>query len=343
VSTLSSAGPSAPLIVDFADNRLLAALFGEHDRHLARIEQRLGVTLVPRGNRIAISGEASASRAARETLNDLYRRLESGQEVNVGEVDGVLRLVEARGAGAIEADGEAARRPASGPAADDLVVRTQKRIIRPRSATQVQYLEALRSHELVFGLGPAGTGKTYLAVAVGVSLLLEGQVDRLILTRPAVEAGERLGFLPGTMDEKVDPYMRPMYDALYDMMPGERVMKRRDDGEIEVAPVAYMRGRTLANAFIILDEAQNTTPMQMKMILTRMGENSRMVVTGDPSQTDLPLGTKSGLKDVLELLADIEGATVVEFTHADVVRHHLVTQLVRAYNARDRGLLDQGQ
>jgi len=245
-------------------------------------------------------------------------------------------MAEALGSGALEAAHE---RRETVP--EEVVVRTQKRVITPRSPIQVAYVRALRASELVFGLGPAGTGKTYLAVAVGVSMLLRGEVDRLILTRPAVEAGERLGFLPGTMDEKVDPYMRPMYDALYDMMPGEKVMKRRDDGEIEVAPLAYMRGRTLANAFIILDEAQNTTPMQMKMILTRMGENSRMVVTGDPSQTDLPLGTKSGLKDVMEIIDAIEGATIVEFTHADVVRHPLVTQLVRAYNARDRGLLNE--
>jgi phosphate starvation-inducible PhoH-like protein len=336
LTTLVPAEPAAPLVVDFDDNRLLAALVGEHDRHLARIEQRLGVTLVPRGNRIAISGEASASRLARAALDDLYRRLKSGQEVTESVVDGAIRMIEASGAGAVD---EPAGRRATMP--EDVVVRTQKRIIRPRSRTQIEYVRALRSCELVFALGPAGTGKTYLAVAVGVTMLLEGKVDRLILTRPAVEAGERLGFLPGTMDEKVDPYMRPMYDALYDMMPGEKVMKRRDDGEIEVAPLAYMRGRTLANAFIILDEAQNTTPMQMKMILTRMGENSRMVVTGDPSQTDLPLGTKSGLKDVMELIGVIEGARTVEFTHADVVRHHLVTQLVRAYNARDRGLLDE--
>jgi phosphate starvation-inducible PhoH-like protein len=324
------------MVVNFDDNSLLAPLFGEHDRHLARIEQRLGVSLVPRGNRIAISGEAEASRAAKAALRDLYRRLKRGQEVNDGEVDGAVRLAQAGLDGTIAgAAGSTAKM------AEELVIRTQKRVITPRSPTQVSYLQALRNCELVFGLGPAGTGKTYLAVAQAVSMLQQGAVDRIILTRPAVEAGERLGFLPGTLDEKVDPYMRPMYDALFDMMPGEKVMRRRDSGEIEIAPVAYMRGRTLANAFIILDEAQNTTPVQMKMILTRMGENARMVVTGDPSQTDLPLGTKSGLKDVMEILDAIEDARVIEFTHADVVRHPLVTQLVKAYGARDRGLLDE--
>ena len=340
MTTLGSSTEMAPLVMDFDDNNLLSALFGEHDRHLARIEQRLGVSLVPRGNRVAISGEVTASRAAEAALSDLYRRLKSGHEITVGEVDGAIRMAEAMDAG--DAGGVDVER-SSAAMFDDAVIRTQKRVITPRSPAQLNYVRALRGYELVFGLGPAGTGKTYLAVAVGVSLLLQGQVDRLILTRPAVEAGERLGFLPGTLDEKVDPYMRPMYDALYDMMPGEKVMKRRDDGEIEVAPVAYMRGRTLANAFIILDEAQNTTPTQMKMILTRMGENSRMVVTGDPSQTDLPLGTKSGLKDVMEVMAAIEDAKIIEFTHSDVVRHPLVTQMVRAYNARDRGLVDEQQ
>ena len=331
MTTAPSPESDRPLVVDFEDNSLLVPLFGEHDRHLARIEQRLGVSLVPHGNRVAISGEADAASLAKTVLTDLYSRLKRGQEINEGEVDGVLRLTEASAKGA--------HLPTSA-GTDELAVRTQKRLITPRSPTQVSYLQALGNCELVFGLGPAGTGKTYLAVAVAVSMLQRGRVDRIILTRPAVEAGERLGFLPGTLDEKVDPYMRPMYDALYDMMPGEKVMKRRDSGEIEIAPLAYMRGRTLANAFVILDEAQNTSPIQMKMILTRMGENSRMAVTGDPSQTDLPLGTKSGLKDVMEILDAIPDAQVIEFTHADVVRHPLVTQLVKAYSARDRGLLD---
>jgi len=319
-----------PLVIDFDDNRLLAPLFGEHDRHLARIEQRLGVSLISRGNRVAIKGEPTAARAAKSALEALYRRLKGGLEVGAGEVDGAIRMAEAG-----EDDAPARpRRP--GSALSENMIRTQKRLISPRSPGQRAYVRALLESELVFGLGPAGTGKTYLAVAVAVGMLLEGRVDRLILTRPAVEAGERLGFLPGTMDEKVDPYMRPMYDALYDMLPGEKVMKLRSDGEIEVAPLAFMRGRTLANSYIILDEAQNATPVQMKMFLTRMGENSRMAVTGDPSQVDLPTGAKSGLLDALSILDGTPGIRMIGFTHEDVVRHPMVTQVVQAYEARDR-------
>ena len=323
-----------PLVIDFDDNSLLPPLFGEHDRHLARIEQVMGVSLVPRGNRLAIIGEPVATRAAKAAIDDLYQRLKQGLDVGNGEVDGAIRMAEALGpeAGA----GDAKRRSTN---ADDTIVNTQKRVITPRSPTQAEYVRALRGSEMVFGLGPAGTGKTYLAVSVAVEMLLKDQVDRIILTRPAVEAGERLGFLPGGMDDKIDPYMRPMYDALYDMMPGEKVIRRRDAGDIEIAPLAYMRGRTLANAFVILDEAQNTTPMQMKMFLTRMGENSRMVVTGDASQVDLPLGTKSGLIDAMELIRGIEAVRVIEFSHADVVRHPLVTRIVQAYEGREHGLL----
>ncbi|HZD26334.1 MAG TPA: PhoH family protein, partial [Alphaproteobacteria bacterium] len=275
-----------PLVVAFDDNALLAALYGEHDSHLARIEQRMGVTLVPRGNRLAIMGEETTAQAARAALQDLYARLKQGLEVTPAEVDGAMRMAEA---GPNDAPADAAGGHGAAPArpatfAEDTLIHTQKRRITPRSPTQADYVRALHQHELVFGLGPAGTGKTYLAVAVAVSMLISREVDRIILTRPAVEAGERLGFLPGALEEKVDPYMRPMYDALYDMMPGDQAARRRDSGEIEIAPLAYMRGRTLSNAFVILDEAQNTTPMQMKMFLTRMGENSRMVVTGDPSQ-----------------------------------------------------------
>ena len=308
-------------VIDFDDNRLLAQLFGEHDRHLARIEQQLGVSLLTRGNRVLIAGDPAARRMARAALRDLYKRLKRGLSVGAGEVDGAIRMAER-------------------PSGDDTrLIRTEKHPVTARSGTQQSYLDALRNSDLVFGLGPAGTGKTYLAVAVAVSMLLEGRVDRIILTRPAVEAGERLGFLPGTLDEKIDPYMRPMYDALYDMMPAEKVMRRRDSGEIEVAPLAYMRGRTLANAFVILDEAQNATPVQMKMFLTRLGENSRMAVTGDPSQVDLPLGSRSGLSDALQVLRGLPDIAIVEFSHADVVRHRLVTLVVRAYEARERDLL----
>lgn len=341
--TTTAPGRQTPTaVLDFDDVNLLSPLFGEHDANLARIERRLGVTLVPRGNRIAIMGDESLAAVAKEALGDLYQRLRQGLEVAPADVDAAVRMAEAR---PIEAeDGEAERPPRRGGTFDeDAIVRTQKRVITPRSPTQREYVKALMTHDLVFGLGPAGTGKTYLAVAMAVSRLLAGDVDRIILTRPAVEAGERLGFLPGALEEKVDPYMRPMYDALYDMMPGERVVKRRDAGEIEIAPLAYMRGRTLSNAFVILDEAQNTTPMQMKMFLTRMGENSRMVVTGDPSQIDLPLGSRSGLVDALDILSGIEQISRIQFSHADVVRHPMVTRIVKAYDSHDSRLLDSNK
>ncbi len=333
------------LVLDFDDNSLLVPLTGEHDSHLARIEQKLGVSLTPRGNQVAIAGSRHQVLTARSTLEDLYHRLKTGLEVRMAEVDGALRMAEAATYDAVDDSGNADKskqKRQHGRTSDRATqVKTPKRIVTPRSPRQAEYVRALLENELVFGLGPAGTGKTYLAVAVAVAMLLEGQVDRLIMTRPAVEAGERLGFLPGTLDEKIDPYMRPMYDALYDMMPGEKVHLRRDVGDIEVAPLAYMRGRTLTNAFIILDEAQNTTTVQMKMFLTRMGENSRMCVTGDVSQIDLPMGQKSGLKDALEILPNLEGVGVVNFGHADVVRHPMVTRVVRAYENRDLSLISR--
>jgi phosphate starvation-inducible PhoH-like protein len=318
----------APIQLQFDDNALLPLLFGEHDRHLARIEQQLGVSLTPRGNRLAIDGPARSASAARWALSVLYERLKKGMDVDTADVDAAVRMATS------DYDGEAARdlRELAG---GDLTIRTRKRSISPRTPTQATYLKALKEYDLVFGLGPAGTGKTSLAVANGVAQLLAGRVDRIILSRPAVEAGERLGFLPGDLREKVDPYLRPLYDALYDMLPGEQVMKRLASGEIEIAPLAFMRGRTLSNSYVIVDEAQNTTPMQMKMILTRLGENSRMVVTGDLSQVDLPPGVVSGLADALEILADVEGIALVHFTAADVVRHGLVTRIVRAYDARE--------
>jgi phosphate starvation-inducible PhoH-like protein len=323
-------------VLDFDDNRLLGSLFGEHDRNLARIEQALAVSLSPRGNRLAISGPPAARDAARAVLDELYRRLKLGEELNAGDVDGVLRMNGAMRRGS--RDNGKRVRPAAAPEDDGLIINTKKRIISPRSPMQSVYLRELLNYELVFGLGPAGTGKTYLAVAVAVSMLLSGQVDRIILSRPAVEAGERLGFLPGDMRDKVDPYLRPLYDALYDMLPGEQVVKRLESGEIEVAPLAFMRGRTLANAFVILDEAQNTTPVQMKMLLTRLGENSRMCVTGDLSQIDLPVGMPSGLRDALTVLEGVDEIAVVQFSDVDVVRHALVTRVVRAYAQRDRDL-----
>ncbi len=311
--------------LEFDDNLLLPLLYGERDQHLDRIERHLGVSLLSRGNRLAIAGPASATEVARLALSRLYERLKRGQEIDVAAVDAAMRLAQAE----IEDKSLSLWR-------DDAGFRTRKRRIAPRSAGQAAYVKAMRENELVFGLGPAGTGKTYLAVAAAIDLLMAGRVERVILSRPAVEAGERLGFLPGDLREKVDPYLRPIFDALNDMMPADQLAKRLGSGEIEVAPIAFMRGRTLAHAFVILDEAQNTTPVQMKMFLTRLGEGSRMVVTGDPTQVDLPPGARSGLADALEALRGVESIGIVRFTEKDVVRHPLVARIVGAYEARDR-------
>ncbi len=330
MSGISKPGAAAdqPVLLQFDDNNLLPPLYGEHDQHLTRLEAQLGVRLAARGNRVSISGPADAVHAAELALTALYERLRKGLEVSDGEVDAAVRMVlqMPAGAGVAVADIHA----------ENLTIVTRKRRLSPRSPTQVAYVRALRSRELVFAIGPAGTGKTYLAVAMAVSLMMEGQVERIILSRPAVEAGEHLGFLPGDLREKVDPYLRPLYDALFDMLPAEQVTSRLSNGEIEVAPLAFMRGRTLRNAFVILDEAQNTTPVQMKMFLTRLGENSRMVVTGDPSQVDLPKGQPSGLRDAVELLSGMDPVALVRFTNTDVMRHSLVTRIVSAYEARDR-------
>jgi phosphate starvation-inducible PhoH-like protein len=327
--------PAPALVIDFDDNSILGQLFGAHDRNLARIEHDLGVAITARGNRIAITGDAVQAQAAGDALSALYARLRSGAALDRAEVDATVRLA-AQGrlsalAGAASKTGKAG------------VVEASRRSITPRTTTQAVYLDAMREYEMVFGLGPAGTGKTYLAVATAVAMLRAGEVDRIILSRPAVEAGERLGFLPGDIREKVDPYLRPLYDALYDMLPADQVVKRLANGEIEVAPLAFMRGRTLAHAFIILDEAQNTTSVQMKMCLTRMGEGSRMVVTGDMSQVDLPPGTRSGLADAAAALEDVDGVAFVRFTAADMVRHPLVTRVVRAYEKVERQRLTNVQ
>lgn len=317
---------SGPIHLAFDDNRLLSSLYGEHDRHLARIEQLLGVDIASRGNEVRIQGPHSAAEAARDALNALYAKLVKGLPIDLGEVEAAVRFSN-------PSNGTSGERELFD--ADALAIATRKRRVAPRTATQGAYLKALKQNELVFGIGPAGTGKTYLAVAVAVDHLITGKVDRIILSRPAVEAGERLGFLPGDLKEKVDPYLRPLYDALHDMLPPDLVTKRLTSGEIEVAPLAFMRGRTLANAFAILDEAQNTTPMQMKMFLTRLGEGSRMVVTGDLTQIDLPPGQKSGLAEALDTLTGVPGIAVTHFSGADVVRHPLVGRIVEAYRKRD--------
>ena len=311
------------ITVQFNDNMLLPLLLGDHDRHLVRIEQALGVRLSCRGNRVAIAGDAARVEAAQTALQGLWRRLERGESVGRPDVEAAIRMVE------LETDPRL-------PLSDLPAIRTRKGVVGARSAGQVAYMDALASHEMVFGVGPAGTGKTYLAVAQAVAMLQAGRVDRIVLSRPAVEAGERLGFLPGDMKEKVDPYLRPLYDALHDMMPADQVIRRMANGEIEVAPLAFMRGRTLAHSFAILDEAQNTTAVQMKMFLTRMGEGSQMVITGDLTQVDLPVGVRSGLTDALDTLEGVQGIKVVRFDNRDVVRHPLVGRIVDAYDQRTR-------
>jgi phosphate starvation-inducible PhoH-like protein len=307
------------IIREFDDNALLRTLFGPTNAHLERIERHLGVSLTSRGNAVTIEGPAIPGAEAQMVLDDLYQRLRQGLVVEAADVDAALRMA---------ADGVTK--------ADRPVYITRKRHIAARTPVQSDYMRAMDERELVFGLGPAGTGKTYLAVAKAVSMMIKGEVDRIILSRPAVEAGERLGFLPGDLRDKVDPYLRPLYDALHDMLPGDQVAKKLAAGDIEVAPLAFMRGRTLANSFIILDEAQNTTSVQMKMFLTRLGEHSRMVVTGDLSQIDLPTGTRSGLQDALDILETVSSIGVVRFTDRDVVRHGLVAEIVRAYDRHDR-------
>jgi phosphate starvation-inducible protein PhoH and related proteins len=319
----AQAGDRSRLEVIFDKPQLLGRLFGEFDQNLVAIENRLGVYIQARGNKLQIEGEAEAAGRARDVLTGLYNRIVKGQDIDAGAVDAAIAMsAEPTLDGIIRHD-------VSEPPA--MMIRTRKKTIVPRSATQTRYMEALLRNDIIFALGPAGTGKTYIAVAQAVSQLITGSVDRLILSRPAVEAGEKLGFLPGDMKEKVDPYLRPLYDALNDCLPAEQVERRIASGEIEIAPIAFMRGRTLANAFIILDEAQNTTPAQMKMFLTRFGEGSRMVVCGDPNQTDLPPGHMSGLNDAVAKLEGIDGMAMIRFGIGDVVRHPIVGRIVEAY------------
>jgi phosphate starvation-inducible PhoH-like protein len=323
----AQAGDLARLEMSFDKPNLITIVFGEFDRNLVAIENRLGVYIAARGNRVQIEGEANAAARARDVLNDIYSRVQRGEQIDLETVQaGIAMSSEPTLEGIVRKTSEA----------PSIMIRTRKKTLVPRSATQVPYMEALVRDDIIFALGPAGTGKTYLAVAQAVAMLITGAVQRLILSRPAVEAGEHLGFLPGDMKEKVDPYLRPIYDALYDCLPAEQVERRIANGEIEIAPLAFMRGRTLADSFIILDEAQNTTPAQMKMMLTRFGMNSRMVVCGDPKQVDIPGGAhKSGLNDAVGRLEGIEGISTIRFNSSDIVRHPLVGRIVDAYEGRD--------
>jgi phosphate starvation-inducible PhoH-like protein len=328
-SPMATSGNAATqLVLAFDDNRLASMLFGQYGQNLALIERRLGVVAEQRGNHVSIAGIRDGVEQARRVLEGLYERLRHGDELVSGDVEGAIRLAIAQGS-LFDYD------PAAGRASFE-EINLRKRPVRARTAAQDAYIRALRRYALVFGVGPAGTGKTWLAVAHAVQLFERKEVDRIILSRPAVEAGERLGFLPGDMREKVDPYLRPIYDALYDLMDARIVERALETTEIEIAPLAFMRGRTLSNAVVILDEAQNTTSMQMKMFLTRLGENSRMIVTGDPSQVDLPPGQISGLAESTRLLKNVEGIGVVTYTAEDVIRHELVVRIVEAYDKDTR-------
>ena len=314
-------------VLEFPDNRLLIGLCGEYDRNLAQIEHQMGVHVLRRGNRLSVIGDKGAREQAAAVLRGLYARLEAGRDVAAGDIDGAIRM----------------GRPMPDTARTEVVeqiemfagtgieLRTRKKNIEARTEAQKAYVANLFNHEMGFGIGPAGTGKTYLAVAVGVTMLISGAVEKIILSRPAVEAGERLGFLPGDMKEKIDPYMQPLYDALNDFLPVKQLQKLMEEKRIEIAPLAFMRGRTLSNAFVVLDEAQNATTMQMKMFLTRLGEGSRMVITGDRTQIDLPRGTASGLADAERILKGVKGVSFNYFTSKDVVRHPLVARVIEAY------------
>ncbi|SIS80283.1 PhoH family protein [Paracoccus saliphilus] len=327
--------PSETLL-EFPDNRLLIDLCGANDRHLARIEEALSVHILRRGNQLAVVGEAEAQTEAAQLLQGLYARLEQGRPVEMAEIDAALRM------GVDSTTETTTSEQLEMFAAGNYELRTRKKSVEPRTEAQKAYVRSLFENELAFGIGPAGTGKTYLAVAVGVTMLIGGQVDRIILSRPAVEAGERLGFLPGDMKEKVDPYMQPLYDALNDFLPSKQMQKLMEEKRIEIAPLAFMRGRTLSSAFVVLDEAQNASTMQMKMFLTRLGEGSRMVITGDRTQIDLPRGVQSGLTDAERILDGVKGISFSYFTAKDVVRHPLVARIIEAYDVEDQAALARG-
>lgn len=340
-------GDVKKLVLEFEDNNLIRELLGEFDDNLSLIEDRLGIKTHVNGNLITLSGSIHAIKTAKSVLEGLYHRLRSGEHITSADVDGTIRYLDPMAPPSSEETkkSKSPRKTKKKETSQSLVksgpdgvaqIKTKKRLVTSRSKIQSEYLQTIDECELTFAVGPAGTGKTYLAVAYAAAALELGLIERLILSRPAVEAGERLGFLPGDMREKIDPYLRPLYDALYDMLPPEKVEYGLESGTIEIAPLAFMRGRTLSRALVILDEAQNCTPMQMKMFLTRLGEGSRMVVTGDPSQIDLPQGSRSGLVEATSLLKDVEGIGHIRFTSNDVVRHDLVTRIVKAYDNADK-------
>jgi phosphate starvation-inducible PhoH-like protein len=319
--------PQSGVALEFEDNRLLIDLCGPFDSHLSQIEQLLGVQIARRGNHLDISGEADGVAKAAQVAQDIYERLASGKAVDMGVIDGLIRMGAEVDHQSREGDQLEMFR------GDTLDIKTRKKTVEPRTAAQKAYTQALFDHELVFGIGPAGTGKTYIAVAAAVNMFINGHVDRILLSRPAVEAGERLGFLPGDMKDKVDPYMQPLYDALHDFLPGKQLQKMMEEKRVEIAPLAFMRGRTLSRSFVVLDEAQNATAMQMKMFLTRLGEGSRMAITGDRTQVDLPRGVLSGLADAERKLGNVDGIAFRYFTANDVVRHPLVAKIIHAYDA----------
>ena len=333
----ATAGKLVKTDLEFDDPQILGDLFGEYDRNIVAIENRLGVYIAARGTKLKIEGEEEAVAQARDVLTGIYNRLEQGQEIDNGAVEAIIAMAADPRIAKVAKQATASDSGNKNDVADapKVMIRTRKKTIFPRSVRQAHYMEALARDDMIFALGPAGTGKTYLAVAQAVSQLISGSVDRLILSRPAVEAGEKIGFLPGDLKEKVDPFLRPLYDALYDTLPAEQVERRIESGEIEIAPIAFMRGRTLSDAFVILDEAQNTTAAQMKMFLTRFGMNSRMVICGDPKQVDLPREAVSGLADAVSKLEGIEGVSSVQFGASDVVRHPLVGKIVEAYEGKD--------
>ncbi len=322
----------------FEKNAHLTMLYGNHEENLRKLEKMLGVEIVALGNMVSVSGNRRDVVLTENILMDLYGRIDEGIDLEPSDVDAAIRMAPPVSDADLEgSENRRIEKKRQRETGGDVAIKTMKKTIRPYSHMQGNYMRAMFDSDMVFALGPAGTGKTYIAVAMAVYMYLSRKVERIVLSRPAVEAGERLGFLPGGIKDKIDPYLRPLYDALFDMLPAERVEKMSESGEIEVAPLAFMRGRTLSNAFVILDEAQNTTPTQMKMFLTRMGENSHMVITGDLTQTDLPRDIKSGLRDCVRKVAHIEGITTVTFSDGDVVRHPLAAKIVKAYDAWDLG------